>query len=309
MKLPAQLKKIIPILTLPSLLLSCTHTPPSEPSEMFFDHTLQITESGEVFKELKKRGFTGEERFVNHPGQLTCEFIHFKKKTQTNQGPYIEFCYHNTALPKDHYDFGKDPRDFWPGYSLRSSSNLEAFFQSKKEEFKEFEPAFEHKNYEWAVDNKSKLPGWNFLNFNHDPIQGIFIWITEYEKRVNQPDSKSKESPQHENQTESMLGMVWSGLSGKDKENLQKITRGTWKGDRLILSDGIWIKFVEANSPLGSQFQNKKYPYVAVVLSTKSLATFEKIAKPDDKVELDGQTAARIKLGSGGWDILVLEDK
>jgi hypothetical protein len=270
-------------------------------TQMLFDHTNQISKDGEVFKKLLGRGFIGSERKVNHPGQQRCEFILFRPVPE--QLTYLEFCHHDPSLPKDQVEFGKDPRDHWPGFSLKASQNLEAFFQSRKNDFADFKPNFEHKNYNWAEDNTSRLPGWNFLKFDHDPVNGIVIWVTEYEKR---PNPISQEPIIHPNHVKGIVGMIWKNVSPKQRKDLQLITMGRAEGDRLILADGTWIHFVDESSALSKTLGEKNSPYLAVVLAVDSMSEFKRVAKPDLITQFQGQDAAIIKLGAG-WDIIAIE--
>jgi hypothetical protein len=270
-------------------------------TQMLFDHTNQISKDGEVFRKLLGKGFTGSERKVNYPGQQKCEFILFR--TVPEQLTYLEFFHHDPSLPKDEVEFGKDPRDLWPGFSLKASRNLEDFFKSRKSDFAEYKPYFEHKNYNWSEDNKSRLPGWNFLKFDNDPVDGIVLWVTEYEKRST---PMSQEPIVHANHAKGIVGMIWKNVSPKQRSDLQEITMGQNEGERLVLADGTWIHFVDESSALSRTLGEKNSPYLAVVLAVDSMSEFKRVAKPDLITQFQGQDAAIIKLGAG-WDIIALE--
>lgn len=123
---------------------------------MQFDHANQKVPTKDIFRNLIARGFAETVKAVNHPGQLTCEFIVFG--TKPSQRRYIEFCCHDKNLPKDHREYGNDPAGYWPGLSLRTDQSLEVFYERLKEDLKDFKPTFSHKNYDWARDNISRLP-------------------------------------------------------------------------------------------------------------------------------------------------------
>lgn len=73
------------------------------------------------------------------------------------------------------------------------------------------------------------------------------------------------------------------------------------------MNDNRWIHFIDERSDLSKSFSGKTSPYIAVVLGVSSMKTFQEVARPDETISWNGQDAALIKLGPGGWDILAIE--
>ncbi len=281
------------------------------------DHTYRSIADATVYQNLIGRGFSVGEDAVNHPGRQTCQFFHFQKGE--NRSQYIEFCYTNPSLPKDMGDEAADSRDPWPGLALSTTGPLKPYYEAIRGQLGPFKPEFHHKNYDWAKDHTSALPGWNNINFKEgsDPVKGVYLWFNEYEKRPRdkEPTQEAVEKwkaqvrkwQQHANAAQSLLGVIWKLSDPGQRANFEKVSSAKAKGSRSELADGTWVEWIDSSSELNPRFADKTYTYLAVVLGVSSLKTFDEIAKPDDKFLLNGKPASRIRLAKDGWDIIAIE--
>ncbi len=283
---------------------------------MRFDHCYQVNPKAGIFHSLKDRGFNLDDHIVEHPGGMLCRFIRFKNRMPNDQKhdqkhdqrpyQYLEFVeVTDTAQLLATYPKGTHEAEILePGFSLISHENLASVYESQREPLNLFEPKFEHKNYDWKNDDKSPLPGWNYLTFDKPLLPGVHVWCTEYEPRPSR--SLAENDLIHPNSVETIFGFIWT-IPFEAAQAVATFTSADIKsnGDEMSFEDGSKILF-EANSSL---LKKNTTPFAAVVLCCSDWRTFCAHAKPDKFIEWRGQRAGLIQLDKNGWDILVIEKK
>lgn len=176
-----------------------------------------------------------------------------------------------------------------PGLSLGISSGLEIFYHQLQKDHR-YSATFRHKNYQWKANNRTRLPGWNFLNFRHLGFRGIYPWMTEYEpwpyKIKRRPDRP------HANGVIGFVGLsldlnpraqkFFSYLIGKNIKNATKLgckTEIRIAGTDRTKFNAVILKCTSVRKLLD------KYPFTPVTWN--------------------GQRAGYVKNPSGMWDIIV----
>lgn len=281
-----------------------------------FDHSYITTEDSKIWENLGERGFTLNPKAVNHPGGFKCQFIIFKYSSERNQ--YLEFCsiVDRKAFDKENNDihgYERERKVYGTGLSLNADYGLETVYRSLKSEFEFKGIEFIHKNYDWEKDSVSRLPGWNFINFNEQElIPGQFLWITEYEKKTKTTGKKQANDKLaiHDNGASHIQGMIFYGDYRTDTRDLAKLLSKP-NASPFLLDDGFKILNYtsKANPELKSLFFEKKHIFAAMIIKVKSLKEFNKIAKPEKQdVMIQGKKASWIPLGEWHWDLLFMED-
>jgi hypothetical protein len=280
-----------------------------------FDHTYMNILSPEAYLYLEKRGFTLSPDITEHPPCYQCRFLMFNNDNAFSKDlpfQYLEFVFiksletHQESLKARGVKLISIEDVLKPGVSLNASHNLESVFDRLSKEYKELKPEFEHRNYNWRENSKTKEAGWNFLNFQNPPFSKIEFWITEYEKNVNKklPD---KTVSQHANSATGILGFVWD----KDFEEmkiLKDMVDGEFFDDHFTFADGskIWFQGPAVDDLI--KF-DKKYPYKAVILKCDSIELFIQVSKADHVIEWNGHRAAVLDINDIGWLLLAIESK
>lgn len=157
---------------------------------------------------------------------------------------------------------------------------------------KKLNTEFVHKNYDWKKDDKSRLPGWNFVNFKDTRIRSFYPWITEYEPH---PLRKPRKIKSHPNGVNKIVGFEFNINSAGEK--LFGAVCGKKKGSILVLPDDTKFYFATAST---TKLQN-------VILQSKSLKQFLKNHRVDKEIEFRGRPAGLIKNPNKGmWNIIIL---
>lgn len=245
-----------------------------------FDHMYTADSGHRFWKRLRRLGFTTSEREMEHPGKLFCRFVMFRNN-MTELPVYLEFV--------DARDRKKPVRH--PGISFRSLGQLKR--HSKMLRSKGLRPKFVHKNYEWKKDNKSRLPGWNFVTFSQLGFRTLFPWITEYEKATGR---KKVAVVRHSNGVKSVLGIEIE-VHPPGRRFFEKLLGR--KIDRPVVLPGGQLIFFTPG---------KATRLRAVVLRATSLDKLPKHSV-DQECTWHGRRAAVIHNPSGMWDIFIAEEK
>lgn len=247
---------------------------------IFFDHTYTNDQNHRFWKKLKKYGFNLLDQEVEHPGKAFCTFISFNG--DTNRGyHYLEFVNVKKGGVKCSY----------PGLAFGYKKGLRVLLKKIKNKF---DVKFEHKNYNWKEDNKSDLPGWNFLTFKKLKFRGITTWFNEFEKhsedqknkivKVTHPNGVQKFSSLHFELNDEGL-KFYEELFGK------KIKNGT------RLACGTMFYYTKAKS-------NKM---TVIHLECKSLKKLKGNFPYDGALNFLGKEAVRIRNPNLMWDIVITE--
>jgi hypothetical protein len=279
-----------------------------------FDHCYNKIADPKIYDTLCARGFWRHDYSVAHPGSLTCRFLYFPMRKEFNGrsvGSYLEFCSVadiEALRQKVFKETGELVADdeflMRPGLSLRYAGKLKDLFEKKSVQFPKMSIEFEHRNYNWSENCIDYLLGWNFLRFKVDPITGMYIWVTEYER---DPNAKAPEPSKIENPNGALqiLGPV---LRRPDKASIE------------VVGDVLGLTLTNEQLQLGSSsaayilkegesvfFAQKSGPFVAVLIEVESLEKFRSAAQPDYEMQFRSKKALGLKLGANMWDILAIE--
>lgn len=247
-----------------------------------FDHAYTMDLNHKIWKELGKCGFTLDPQCTEHPGKAFCRFIMFVDG-KTRERVCLEFVHQKSA--------GKGGT---PGLSFQAPEGLEKFYKRVKKKSK-IPLVFSHKNYEWKKDSVSRLPGWNFMGFEKNPIKEFFPWFTEFEF------SKKRKKPKfvkHKNGIYKIRGAV-VGLNAKGQRSLEFLLGQKLKG-KMISESKFNLDIVKARS---NSFQT-------IILNTKSLEKTAKFFPKGEFQVVDGIRSLRVPLAnkkSKGWDLQIIE--
>lgn len=249
-------------------------------AEINFDHSYSEDIGHRFYKSLGRAGFVLSEHQMEHPGKHFCRFIMFNRSG--GRLSYLEFV--NVGRG------GK--RVTKPGISLRCSGALKKYFYGIKKQ-KGIKAGYTHKNYDWKKDNKSRLPGWNFLTFKRPQFKNLFPWFTEYEAR---PGRKRVPPPSHPNTAQAICGIALS-VRGADRPKLEKIFGKSLKNNEVRVG-GISL-FLEPG---------RSTKVTALIIKCKDLKRFMKFAKIRSVSLWQGKDAALIKNPTRGmWDVIAVE--
>ncbi|HET9241229.1 MAG TPA: hypothetical protein VFO10_28450 [Oligoflexus sp.] len=275
-----------------------------------FDHCYRSIEGDSVYKELQERGFLLNPEPIIHPGRLKCQFLHFR--SPVDKFSYLEFLFRDGTLQPA----GPEEELIHAGFALKIDRNLDEVFSVFKRDFDWLKPKFEHRNYDRAADESQRLPGWNFLTFEQQPIDDIEVWIIEYEQRLSLAEEELKERRRralalcdHPNSARYILGFIWDGRQSKDFDNFAKLSFAKSSNASLRLEGGTSIRIVQEGATERRYFRDKTGTFLAVVIGVESLDSFVREANPDDMVEVFGMKGARIRLGRDSWDIVAVESR
>jgi len=198
---------------------------------IFIDHMYTDDKNHKYLKKLEKAGFILDKKEVEHPGRAFCRFI----KLENRQ--YLEF----VNVKK-----GGNPH-VSPGFSLGYKNNLKNYYKSISKKV-DFRVGFFHKNYDWKNDDKSNLPGWNFVTFSKLGFRTFFPWMTEYEPRPNEKNSnKDFKLPKHPNTVYGLYGVEFK-VNEAAKKFFSKVLFIKAEGS-LSLAKGSKIIFSETGRP------------------------------------------------------------
>lgn len=275
-----------------------------------FDHCYRSIVGDSVYKALQGRGFLLNPEPIIHPGRLKCQFLHFR--SPVGKFSYLEFLFKDETLQPA----GPEEELIHAGFALKIDKDLGEVFSVFKRDFEWLKPKFEHRNYDRAAAENQRLPGWNFLTFERQPIDDIEVWIIEYEPRpslseedLNERRSRALALCDHPNSARSILGFIWDGRKTSDLGNFAKLSFSESADRSLRLEGGTSIRLVEEDAAERRYFQDKAGTFLAVVIGVESLETFVREANPDDMVEIFGMRGARIRFGGDSWDIVAVESQ
>lgn len=248
---------------------------------IFFDHVYTGDHGFRFLKKLEKFGFTLVPTTTEHPGRHFCRFIKFPAPETTRKAQYLEFVW------------GKARRVRHGGYCFGSSGKLERY-QKKLERDGRYKSKLQHKNYDWKKDNKSRLPGWNFLTFQKLGLPGVNPWFTEYEPR---PGQKPLPPPRHKNGAKRIHAFVFE-VNPKGERFFAYILGRRILGEKARLG-GVTLYFRKG----------KRTRIEAVAVEMRSLPAFLKRygAKADGEGEFFGRRAVRIENPDRSlWDLILV---
>ncbi|HZF80671.1 MAG TPA: hypothetical protein VEZ89_12880 [Rubrivivax sp.] len=280
---------------------------------LIFDHCYQKVTEPVDYERFESLGFTLSSASAEHPYSLLSNFLFFGSPEAAVNGPthYLEFCHIRDVAGELAYSRKSDPtageRDlFVPGYSLRSTTSLEACFAANQAQWATLRPNLSHRNYDWIQGGDEHRPGWNFLHFDGPVIPGVVVWLTEYEAtpRRHQARLDRIALAQHRNGVKAIGGFVFD-LTDDDKNKLSLLTNSPWCDGVLTMHDGMKIFALRDCAVFGGLFSAKTLPFKAVILECPSLAHFCEVSglRP-----LDGRRLVQIASAQPeSWDILVTE--
>lgn len=247
---------------------------------IYFDHSYTVDQHHKFLKKLEGLGFRKEERHTEHPGGLICRFLMFSAESKTKRS-YLEFVH---TKPK-----GEKLKV--PGLSFGWNGNLEKF-HDEMVRTRKIKTEFVHKNYDWKKDDKTRLPGWNFVNFKNTGIRSFYPWITEYEPH---PLRKPRKIKSHPNGVNKIIGFEFDMNPAGEK--LFKIVCGKKRSNFLTL-------------PCGTKFYFTPAPTTklrSVILRSKNLKQFLKKYGADKEIEFQGNPAGLIKNPNERmWNIIII---
>lgn len=275
-----------------------------------FDHCYRSIEGDSVYKALQGRGFLLNPEPAIHPGRLKCQFLHFRSPAE--KFSYLEFLFRDETLQSA----GHEEELIHAGFALKIEQDLGDVFSVFKRNFDWLKPKFEHRNYDRTADESQRLPGWNFLTFEEQPVDDMEVWIIEYEPRPSLTEEILQERRRralalcdHPNSARYILGFIWDGRKTRDLGDFAKLSFSESADRTLRLEGGTSIRIVEEGAAESRYFQDKTGTFLAVVIGVKSLDTFVREANPDDMVEVFGMKGARIRLEGDSWDIIAIESQ
>lgn len=275
-----------------------------------FDHCYQKIRHADEYFSLSKRGFTVDEKTVEHPGKQFCRFLRFNKPASSCGGMsfhYLEFAEipDLEALKSTYERPIADYEAMEPGFSLSCNENLKQLFEMAREKIPSSEPKFEHKNYAWKEDDKSTLPGWNFLMFEQNIAPNIYVWCTEYEPNADRKPVTTKFT--HPNSVDRFLGFAWN-LPLSQLTEFQELTHARNDSGILQMDDGLRIYTKNAAGvPDHIWGEKKDYPFSAVILACTDWSAFMAMGQPDVAFKWNDRHAGLIRMPAGGWNIVVVE--
>lgn len=244
-------------------------------SNVYFDHCYTLDQDFKFLKKLEKIGFTLGKSIVEHPGKHICRFIHFYGNTP-RRFQYLEF----VSVGRG----GKPVKQ--SGISFGHKGNLEEYYKQLKSK-KNYSPKFDHRNYDWKTDSKSKLVGWDFVSFKKHGLSHLYPWFTAYGVRPGSENTKWK--IQHKVGKVRLVGLTFM-LSKKGEAFVRHIL-----GKGMKLSCGVAVDVIPA----------KKDRQVQILLEVEK---FDLVAKHADEVfYVNAKRYALIKNPSGMWNILIKE--
>lgn len=273
-----------------------------------FDHIYQSTSSEQVYLDLGGRGFQLDDRCVEHPGATFCRFLKLNSRDPVPMGmgyQYLEFAELRDISELRALRPEASEDELWgPGLSLNADHGLEGLHEQLCLSVPELEPATAHKNYAWKTDNKSRLPGWNFLYFKKPLLKDINLWCTEYEPSPDRPVHQGRF--QHPNSAESIHAIILSEPA-QNLASIAKIT-GSALEARFTLDDGVEVYGSdEATLPAPIVNRKKSCPVLAVSLLCSDWNAVLAHARPDEIFQWGEAKVARIDMPERGWDILLLD--
>lgn len=242
---------------------------------LYFDHCFTLDPNYKMMKRLEKCGFVLEKQTVEHPGKIFSRFIMLGAPNSVRGKHYLEFI---------HVKSGGEKMS-WPGISFGFEKDLAKFHRQIQKRMPKAK--FFHKNYDWKKDSESRLPGWNFIDFQKLKFTGFFPFMTEYE-----PHKKRKKTPppKHANGVTAVHALIFDvnpegkkfvkALMGKQK----KMSCDT----ALILNPA------------------KRTRLRQVVLRCKNLPKFIATYKVDKEIEWHNRPAALIRNPTKMWDVIII---
>lgn len=270
---------------------------------MLFDHCYQKLDTSEQYFALADRGFSLVSDMTEHSGRQLCRFLRFEPRNPAivSRAQYLEFIElaDFEALRATYPKGTADVVLREPGFSLAARFRLEEVYRSNLAAFERFQPRYSHKNYAWKQDDRSELPGWNFLEFSKPIINGMNVWCTEYEPNPDRATPQKVEP--HANSANEIRGFIWN-LSSKDAAAFALLSDSKVVDNRISLLDGSTI-FLDQTF---ASTDKKRTTFSAVVLGCADWDMFCREAKPDKVIVWQNQKAALIELGPTGWDIVVV---
>lgn len=288
--------------------------------EAAFDHAYTVVRDLLPYLELKSRGFTVPQEQREHPGSVTCTYLPFSCPANVSLGrpyQYLEFVQigdlrvyaETTNVPRSQAGLKErsEARLLAPGFSL-VTNDVPRRLGRLQPQFAENRPAIDHVNYRWQTESEPHGPGWTYLKFREDVLPFCNFWFTEYEPDPLNPNRARPVIEPNPNTCHEILGCVWD-LGWPERtlvEKLQRLTGGELQGEQLLLNGQFTIFFghpsVSALATLAS-----RGPFRAMVLGCTSLATFKRLASPDQIVQWNGQEAAILTPYPSGWAIVVIQ--
>ena len=263
---------------------------------------------------LKDRGFNLLPIEKSHPGSHLCRFLLFKNPTQISssvqtQRQYLEFCeVLDVDSAKSYFESINANQDehFSSVFYLSCNAGLSTFFHSRKNQFSNFGINFLHKNYDWKVNSEDYLPGWNFIYFKKNLVNGIQCSLAEYEHSLesNAPDASYTIHP---NSVFKIMGVIWTIESEEQLQPLCQLISKQVSTGEIELDDGtkIWIT-TKLSTKIDHVF-TKKTSFSAVVLACKSFDTCLSYFGNGDIITFLNKRAILIKHPEEMWDIVITE--
>jgi hypothetical protein len=278
-----------------------------------FDHCFQkITDIGE-YERFEALGFTLTPSATEHPYSLLSHILFFGPAAESINGPtqYLEFCWirdvqGELAFARQDIPTVEERDLFTPGYSFKSSSSLETCLEKHRTAWADYQPSLTHRNYSWRAGEDSRRPGWNFLNFDAAPVDGVRVWATEYEACPTREPAHLELVAQapHRNGVDRILGFVFN-ISTQEKRALSLLTGSDWDAGVLIMHDGKKIFCQQEHPEFAKLLGAKASPFTAVILGCSSMEQFCQVSGLEP---LAGLSMAQIKSSRAeSWDILVAE--
>jgi hypothetical protein len=245
-------------------------------TKLYFDHTFTTDQNHKFLKKLEKHGFTLETKMTEHP-DAKCRFIKF------NNFQYLEFA---SVLDTTKFESA--------GMSFGYAGKLKNFNQTLLK--KGLHTKFTHRNYDWAINSKDYLPGWNFVSFQKLGFKTIYPWITEYELRPEMKE-RPKHIADHPNGVNHIVGHEFQ-INSKGREFFEALLARKIK-DNYEFKDGVIFYFEEGRKNLHKN----------VVLKSDNFKLAAKFFKPKQIVDWKGREAIHIENPSGNermWGIYII---
>ncbi len=152
---------------------------------------------------------------------------------------------------------------------------------------------YKHRNYDWAKDGKSRLPGWNFLTFAKPRFKNVFVRFTEYEPV---PGRRPLKRPRHPNTAREIWGLELA-VRPRDLSALEKVFGGELSGDRARLG-GLTLLLKPGRATR----------IAALVVKCGSLKRFSRAAKIASEIRWRGRRAELIRNPDRRmWDIVAID--
>jgi hypothetical protein len=280
---------------------------------LMFDHCYQKVTRLSDYERFESLGFTLLAGSAEHPYSLLSRILFFGSPEVSVNGAIhcLEFCWirdveGELAYAKESNPTAQERDLFSPGFSLRSSTSLEATFEMQKTRWAPFRPTLSHRNYDWTDGGEGRRAGWNFLNFETPLVPGVEVWATEYEASPAREGKRLERlaMPPHRNGVNAILGFVFD-VSEQGKAALSLVTGAQWHEGVLGLQDGPKIFNQRERPEFAGLFQTKTSPFKAVILGCASLTRFSQVS---GLLPLEQRAMVQIAAPqSESWDILVAE--